>query len=64
MEFILNPILRTYWGLFFVCKKMDKTIEEQSRMLEKLKNDIKEKEEKLKNFVNFSNFRYVFKGIN
>jgi len=48
----------------FEHKKKDKTIEEQSRMLEKLKNDIKEKEEKLKNFVNFSNFRYVFKGIN
>ena len=35
----------------FEHKKKDKTIEEQSRMLEKHKNDIKDKEEKLKNFV-------------
>ena len=36
----------------FEHKKKDKTIEEHSRVLEKLKKDIEEKEEKIKNFVN------------
>ena len=45
----------------FEHKKKDKTIEEQGRMLEKHKNDIKEKEEKLKNFVIHS---YYILGFN
>lgn len=35
----------------FEHKKKDKTIEEHSRVLEKYRKDINEKEERIKNFV-------------